>query len=63
MFEAIINLKILVLSKGGKHFDNYKVLNDDKKNITNMDPRLLDYIRDREELFYSYIFLFIIIKK
>ena len=50
MFEAIINLKILVLSKGGKHFDNYKVLNDDKKNITNMDPRLLDYIRDREEL-------------
>ena len=63
MFEAIINLKILVLSKGGKHFDNYKVLNDDKKNITNMDPRLLDYIRDREELFYSCIFLFIIIKK
>ena len=50
MFEAIINLKILVLAKGGKHFDNYKVLNKEEKNITNMDPRMLDYIRDREEL-------------
>ena len=50
MFEAVINLKLLVLAKGGKHFDNYKVLRDESNNITKMDPRMLDYIRDREEL-------------
>ena len=49
MFEAIINLKIIVLSKGGKHFDNYKVLDDDNKKI-DFDSRMIDFIRDREEL-------------
>ena len=33
MFEAVINLKFLILSKGGKYFDNYKVLeHEEKKN-------------------------------
>ena len=50
MFEAVINLKIIILSKGGKHFDNYKVLQGEKKNIAEMDPHMLDYVRDREEL-------------
>ena len=50
MLEAIINLKLLILSKGGKHFYNYKVLNKEEKNIINLVPRMLDYIRDREEL-------------
>ena len=49
MFEAVINLKIIVLSKGGKHFDNYKVLNDENKKIE-IDGNLLDFLRDREEL-------------
>ena len=50
MFEAMINLKILVLEKGGKHFDNYKVLNEGKNNISQIDTRMLEYLRDREEL-------------
>lgn len=49
MFEAVINLKIIVLSKGGKHFDNYKVLTDDNKKIE-IDENLIDFLRDREEL-------------
>ena len=49
MFEAIINLKIIILSKGGKHFDNYKVLNDENKKIE-IDGNLINYLRDREEL-------------
>jgi hypothetical protein len=49
-FEAVINLKILVLEKGGKHFDNYKVLDQGKNNISLIDPRMLEFLRDREEL-------------
>ena len=48
-FEAVINLKIIVLSKGGKHFDNYKVLNDENKKI-DIDGNIIDFLRDREEL-------------
>ena len=50
MFEAMINLKTLVLEKGGKNFDNYKVLNEGKNNISQIDSRMLEYLRDREEL-------------
>ena len=50
MFEAMINLKILVLEKGGKNFDNYKVLHEEKNNISQIDTRMLEYLRDREEL-------------
>ena len=50
MFEAIINLKILILAKGGKHFDNYQVLDKEENNITNIDTSMLEFIRDREEL-------------
>lgn len=49
MFEAVINLKIIQLSKGGKYFDSYKILDDDNKKIE-LDSGLLDFIRDREEL-------------
>ena len=49
MFEAVINLKIIVLSNGGKHFDNYSVLNDENRKI-DIDSRMIDFIRDREEL-------------
>ena len=49
VFEAVINLKIIILSKGGKHFDNYKVLNDDEKKL-NFDRRNLSYLEDKEEL-------------
>ena len=48
-FEAVINLKIILLSKGGKHFDSYKVLDDDEKKI-DIDSKMIDFIRDREEL-------------
>ena len=49
MFEAVINLKFLILSKGGKYFDNYKVLEHEEKKI-DFDPTMLNYIRDKEEL-------------
>ena len=48
-FEAVINLKIILLSKGGKHFDSYKVLDDDNRKI-DLDSRLISFIQDREEL-------------
>ena len=50
IFEAVINLKILVIEKGGKHFDNNKGLNEGENNISQIDTRMLEYLRDREEL-------------
>ena len=38
------------LKAKNKHFDNYKVLGQEKKSVAEMDPHMLDYIRDREEL-------------
>ena len=49
LFEAMINLKIIILSKGGKHFDNYKVLDEESK-VKEFDPNIINYLKDREEL-------------
>ena len=50
MFEAIINLKFLVLSKGGKHFDNYKVLSDNSNPGEGFELSFLNYMSEKEEL-------------
>jgi len=52
MFEANINLKFLIISKGG-NINNNKIQDNEssnQNNLNNIDVNIIDYLMDKEKL-------------